>query len=228
MNFNSFIIYDFETTSKNPYIAQPTQLAAVAIDGRKLEIQDRWDSYLRIEFDEEKCKKYNLAPFSEEAAKKTNITKETLEKAPEIKVAWKSFENWVNNFNYKKTAWTAPIRVGFNSDNYDDVIINRLCGQEPYKFGPWNEEYSSQDLFHPVYSFDLLKFTWYWMENLPYIKSISMDSLRELMGMSNEAAHNAVFDVEQEAQLFIKYMKLARHYSPKIKFKNAFGNSDKK
>ena len=36
MTPRDFIVFDFETGSKNPHKAQPTQLAAVAIHGRKL------------------------------------------------------------------------------------------------------------------------------------------------------------------------------------------------
>jgi DNA polymerase III epsilon subunit-like protein len=228
MNHSTIIVYDLETTSKNAYTAQPIQLAACAVDGRRLEIQDKFSSYIAPIFDEKKCKELKLAPLSQEVIDITKIQKNTLEKAPELRTVWTNFSNWVTTFNYKKTKWTAPIKCGFNNNGYDDIIIDRLCGHEPYKFGPWDDEYQKEALFNPVFNIDLMRLTWVWMENLPYVNSISMDSLRELMGMPNEAAHNAEFDVQQEAQLLIKYLKLHRHYAPKVKFKGAFANESKK
>ena len=39
MNYRDIIVFDFETGGRNPYSCQPTQIAAVAIHARKLELQ---------------------------------------------------------------------------------------------------------------------------------------------------------------------------------------------
>ena len=39
MNYRDIIVFDFETGSRNPLKTQPTQIAAVAIHGRKLTVQ---------------------------------------------------------------------------------------------------------------------------------------------------------------------------------------------
>ena len=39
MNYRDIIVFDFETGSRNPHKTQPTQIAAVAIHGRKLTVQ---------------------------------------------------------------------------------------------------------------------------------------------------------------------------------------------
>ena len=37
MATRDFIVFDFETGSRNPHKTQPTQLAALALDGRSLQ-----------------------------------------------------------------------------------------------------------------------------------------------------------------------------------------------
>ena len=39
MNYRDIIVFDFETGSRNPSKTQPTQIAAMAIHGRKLTVQ---------------------------------------------------------------------------------------------------------------------------------------------------------------------------------------------
>ena len=44
------------------------------------------------------------------------------------------------------------------------------------------------------------------------------------MGLSKENAHDALKDVQDTAEILIRFMKLFRSLSPKIKFRNAFNN----
>jgi DNA polymerase III epsilon subunit-like protein len=225
VNFNNYIVYDYETTGKNAQTAQPIQLAACVVDGRRLEIIDKFNSFIKPEFDENKCKELKLNPISQEIYNLTKINKEQLDEAPSLKIVWERFKEWVNNHNYKKTRWSAPIKVGYNSTKYDDIITDRICGKEPYKFGPWDDEYSTEALFHPIHSIDLLKITYYWFENSQDLKSLSLDTLRAYFGMDTALAHQAHFDVQQEAELLIKYLLLARNIAPKTKFKGAFAKN---
>ena len=39
MNYRDIIVFDFETGSANPHTTQPTQIAAIAIHARKLQLQ---------------------------------------------------------------------------------------------------------------------------------------------------------------------------------------------
>src|SRR5687767_13171995 len=157
---------DFETTSKKKFSCQPTQLAAAAIDGRKLEVIGRFKSYFQISEDADYLKKYNLDPATPEVLKMTHTTMEDLHKAPTPKIVWKNFESWVNQFNYKQSKWTAPIRAGYNIFNYDDAITERLCGKPPYEFGPWDEEYQCQSLFSPIFGIDLMQIVYYWFSSV--------------------------------------------------------------
>ena len=49
-----------------------------------------------------------------------------------------------------------------------------------------------------------------------------MDAMREYFGMVAEGSHQADKDAEDTANLIIKFLKLHRHYVPKVKFKGSF------
>jgi exonuclease I len=65
-----------------------------------------------------------------------------------------------------------------------------------------------------------------WTEGDPSIKSISMDSLRDIMGLSKENAHDALQDVKDEANIFIKLMKTHRAVYQNMNFEKAFANKE--
>lgn len=215
MNFNNIIFLDFETGSKNPNKTQPIQLAAVCIHARKLEIikGSEFQSYIKPVSDEI-AKANNLDPIQDEALKVNKISREILETAPQLDVVWKQFVNYVDSFNYKKNLWSAPILAGFNNNGFDDIIIRRLC----QKYGPYQEEREQQGLFHPLHNIDLMKWMWKWTENTNEIKSLSMDSIRDWLGMSKDGAHNAIVDVKDGAKLLINILKMTRYFASKTKF----------
>jgi DNA polymerase III epsilon subunit-like protein len=219
MNYNAYIFYDFETTSKSKYSCQPVQLAAIAIDGRKLTILDKFESLIKPELDEAKCVEKNLDPLTEESIKVHGKTKELLKDAPELSVVWGNFTQFVNRQNPKKNQWNAPIQAGFNIRNYDSEIVRR-CSEE---FGPYDKVYNSSTLFHPFKMYDIIDDIDKWTENNVDIKSISMDSIREWFGISKVNAHDAMKDVEDGVAIMLKFIKLYRHFAPRVKFDNCFG-----
>ena len=99
-------------------------------------------------------------------------------------------------------------------------IINRLCEQ----FGQWDKSRSQQKLFSKVYKVDLMDNIFMWTEGDPSVRSISMDSLRERMGLSSENAHDALQDVKDTANIFIKMLKTHRAVYQEIEFEKAFAN----
>jgi DNA polymerase III epsilon subunit-like protein len=225
---STYIVLDFETTSKSPHSCQPIQLAAAAVDSKKLEIIGQFDAYIKPVFDVEKAKELGLDPYNEEETYSiTKITKDKLDSAAELKVVWNNFCSFVNNYNYKKTKWDAPIVCGYNIINYDLKIINRICGEKPYSFGPYDDDYRCNALFNPIWKLDLLDTVFLYFESTWQPKSLSFDSLRQYMGMDNSKAHNAVFDVEQTSQMLIRFLKLTRHVAKQTKFENAFGQAKK-
>lgn len=221
MNFNSIIFLDFETGSKNPNTTQPLQLAAVCIHSRKLEIirDSEFQSYIKP-LDDEAAKLAGVDPVEEEALKVNKITKEQLLNAPQLDVVWKQFVDYVNSFNYKKNTWAAPILAGFNNNGFDDKIIHRLCE----KYGPFQKDRNQQALFHPIHNIDLMKLMWAWTENNNDIKSLSMDAIREWLGMPKDGAHNAIIDVKDGAKLLISMLKLTRHFGSKTRFTEGIKN----
>jgi len=240
MNYNDIIFYDFETTGVNPHTAQPIQLAAVMIDGRKLTIDDKniFDSYINIVWDEDECNRLDLTPYSDEIKRITGIDKKNLEPAPSLQTVWEEFQQFVYRNNPSKEKWKSPIRAGYNIDRYDNIIVDRICGghrrnakmqllnvdksikiEDPYGFGPWDPKRQEDTLFNPRDSIDLLRIVWQWTENMADIKSLSFDSVRDWLGISAEGAHNAKKDVLDGAQTLVRFLKLHRHVAPTIKFK---------
>ena len=69
MNYRDIIVFDFETGGANPHTCQPTQIAAVAIHARKLELQPGgiFDSEIRPIIDDEKAIEAGVAPLEEKA-----------------------------------------------------------------------------------------------------------------------------------------------------------------
>lgn len=217
-----FIIFDFETGSRNPHRTQPTQIAAIALDGRSLKVKGEFNSEIQPIFDNEKAISLGLDPIEDEALKITKKTKEKLAEAPSLKSVWNKFTKFVDQHNWKGDSFYNPIPVGFNIIGFDMIIINRLCKE----FGPWDKEREQQKLFSKVYKFDIMDSIFAWTESDPSVRSISMDSLRQRMGMGTEKAHDALQDVKDEANIFIKLMKTHRAVYQNMNFDKAFANGE--
>lgn len=215
-----FIVFDFETGSRNPNKTQPTQIAALALDGRNFSVKGEFNSEIKPIFDDEQAIAAGYDPIEDEALKITGKTREGLEKAPNLKSVWAKFTKFVSQYNWKGDAFFNPIPVGFNILGFDMIIVNRLCKE----FGPWDKEREQQKLFSKVYKFDIMDNIFAWTESDPSVKSISMDSLRERMGLSLENAHDALQDVKDEANIFIKLMKTHRSVYQNMTFDKAFAN----
>lgn len=217
-----YIIFDFETGSRNPHKTQPTQIAALALDGRNLAVKGQFNSEICPIFDDEKAISLGFDPIEDEALKITGKTREQLQDAPSLKSVWNKFTKFVDQFNWKGDSFFAPIPVGFNIIGFDLIIVNRLCRE----FGPWDREREQQKLFSKVYKVDIMDNVFIWTESDPSVKSISMDSLRERMGLSKENAHDALQDVKDEANIFIKLMRTHRSVYQNINFDKAFANGN--
>ena len=222
MNYRDIIVFDFETGSRNPHKTQPTQIAAIAIHGRKLTVQPGgyFNSEIRPILDDEKAVAMGLDPIEDEALEITNKTRKALAKAPNPRQVWEKFSTFVNKYNYKKTQWYAPIPCGYNIIGFDMPIVERMC----QLYGPKDEKTNSQKLFSKVNKIDVMDMVWLWMENNPDVKSISLDNMRTLMGMSGENSHDALQDVKDTANIMIRFMRLYRALAPKTQFEKAFAD----
>ena len=214
------MVFDFETGGRNPMRCQPTQIAAIALDGRNFRLKGEFNSMMRPIIDDDKALAAGVDPLEEGALKVTGQTRAKLAKAPLPKGVWKKFCAFVNKYNWKGTPYFAPIPAGFNILGYDMHIVNRLCKE----FGPWDDKRQQQKLFHQIYKIDVMDDVWLWTEGDPNVKSISMDSLRERMGLSSENAHDALQDVKDTANIFIKLQKSRRAVYRNMKFEKAFAD----
>jgi DNA polymerase III epsilon subunit-like protein len=217
-----YIIFDFETGSRNPHKTQPTQIAAIALDGRNLAVKGQFNSEIKPILEDELALAAGLDPIEDEALKITGKTREALSNAPSLKAVWSKFTKFVDQYNWKGDAFFAPIPVGFNIIGFDMHIVNRLCKE----FGPWDKEREHQKLFSKVYKIDIMDNVFAWTESDPSVRSISMDSLRERMGLSKENAHDALQDVKDEANIFIKLLRTHRSVYQNITFDNAFAKGE--
>jgi len=214
------IVFDFETGGRNPMRCQPTQIAAIALDGRNFRLKGEFNSMMRPIIDDDKAIAAGVDPIEEGALKVTGQTRAQLAKAPLPKGVWKKFCTFVNKYNWKGTPYFAPIPAGFNILGYDMKIVDRLCKE----YGPYDDKRQSQKLFHQIYKIDVMDDVWLWTEGDPSVKSISMDSLRERMGLSSENAHDALQDVKDTANIFIKLQKSRRAVYRNMKFEKAFAD----
>jgi hypothetical protein len=217
-----FIVFDFETGSRNPYKTQPTQIAALALDGRDLSVKGSFNSEIRPLLDDEEAIAAGLDPIEDGALKVTGKTREKLAEAPLLKSVWTKFTKFVDQYNWKGEPFFNPIPVGYNIVGFDLIIVNRLCKE----FGPWDKTKDNAKLFSKVYKVDLMDNVFMWTEGDPSVKSISMDSLREKMGLSSENAHDALQDVKDTANIFIKLLKTHRAVYQNIEFEKAFANGN--
>ena len=222
LNNRDIIVFDFETGSRNPYKTQPTQIAAVVIHGKSLNIKTNgvFNSEMRPILDDEEAIAAGLDPVEDEALDITRKTRKALAKAPTPKYVWRKFAKFCGMHNWKGTSWFNPIPAGYNINNFDMPIVERMCQD----YGPVDKNSNKQDIFHKIYKIDLMDTVYMWMENQPKVNSISMDSMRDMMGMSKENAHDALQDVYDTAEILIKFMKLHREISPKVKFEKAFAD----
>ena len=214
------IVFDFETGGRNPLRCQPTQIAAIALDGRNFRLKGEFNSMMRPILDDDKALKAGVDPIEEGALKVTGQTRSQLAKAPLPKGVWKKCVTFVNKYNWKGTPYFAPIPAGFNILGYDMKIVDRLCKE----YGPYDDKRESQKLFHQIYKIDVMDDVWLWTEGDPDVKSISMDSLRERMGLSSENSHDALQDVKDTANIFIKLQRSRRAVYRNMKFEKAFAD----
>lgn len=217
-----YIIFDFETGSRNPHKTQPTQIAALALDGRNFKLKGHFNSEIQPILDDEKAVSLGLDPIEDEALRITGKNREALAEAPALKSVWSKFTKFVLQYNWKGDAFFNPIPVGFNILGFDMIIVNRLCQE----YGPWDKNRSQQKLFSKVYKFDIMDNIFAWTESDPSVRSISMDALRERMGLSSENAHDALQDVKDSANIFIKLMKTHRAVYQNMNFDKAFANGE--
>lgn len=218
----TYIVYDIETGSRNPHKTQITQIAAVALHENKLTIEPNgvFNSECKPILDNNAAIEMGYDPIEDGALEVTRKTREGLAAAPETRIVWNNFVNWVNRFNYKKSSYTAPIQCGYNINNFDSYIIQRYCE----KYGPISNN-NEQKLFNPIWKIDLMDMIYTWTEFNSNIKSRKLVDIMMWLGFPKEAtadAHDALIDVKNTANILIKFLNFQREIASKTKFETAF------
>jgi|LakMenEpi03Aug12_release.lakeMendotaPanAssembly.Ray.scaffolds.fasta_scaffold78266_2 DNA polymerase III epsilon subunit-like protein len=220
------IIYDFETTGKNPYTCQVTQIAAIVIDGMSLTPKDGgiFNTEVCPIFDDDKAIAAGYGPVEQEALNITRKTREGLEGAPDIKIAWKNFRDFCKRFSRGSDSYNAPISAGYNINGYDAIIVKRLCD----KYGPVDKN-GRPSIFNALFKYDVMDMVYSWLEfsDSSELSGISLVKVCEFLGIPSEhtdLAHDALVDVKNTANILIRFLKYQRELSRNTKFKNSFEN----
>jgi DNA polymerase III epsilon subunit-like protein len=228
-NFQKICVFDLETDGINPDKCSPVQIAAIIVDPLKLEIVP--DSEFNISIKPEALidnpeYSYEDSDVLDFHAKVRSSTKEKIledwRSFQKQDHGWKMFTSYLDMYHTrseKKSCFTAPIAAGYNINRFDLRIIERLS----VKYNTLNKEGRSS-LFYPRDVIDVMNVLFYWFEGNNDLKNYTLDNLRDYLGISKEGAHDALKDVKDTAQILIRFLKLHRNLSRKIKFKGSFVN----
>lgn len=226
INYNKICVFDFETDGSDPDSCSPVQLAAVIVDPINLEIipNSEFNIFFKPEVLENNDQYKYTTDILDFHAKVKGCSKEDVFnqwlKYPRQEHSWKMFVDYLDKYhtrNSKKSQFSAPIAAGYNIFRFDLRIIDRLS----HKYKNTNKENRS-DLFYPRDTVDLINLIFYWFENSNDIKNYTLDTIRDYLGIDKTGAHDALKDVKDTANIMIRFLKLHRNLSKKIKFKNSF------
>lgn len=226
INYNKICVFDFETDGSDPKSCSPVQIAAVMVDPINLEIIP--NSEFNINFKPEVLEADNNYTYTTDIldfhAKVKGCAKEDVlnewKEYPKQQQSWKMFVDYLDKYHTrssKKSQFSAPIAAGYNIYRFDLKIIDRLS----IKYGNVNKENTS-DIFYPRDVVDVMNLVFYWFEHNSDLKNYSMDTLRDYFAIDKKGAHDAIKDVKDTADIMIRFLKLHRNLSSKIKFKNSF------
>lgn len=226
-NIQKICVFDLETDGANPDICSPVQIAAVMVDPVRLEIIK--DSEFNIMIKPEALENDSNYTYSDSDvldfhAKVRSSTKEKILASwleyPKQDHSWNMFTSYLDMYHIRssnKSCFTAPIAAGYNINRFDLRIIERLSK----KYNNLNKEGRSS-LFYPRDVIDLMNLVFYWFEGNNELKNYTLDNLRDYLGINKDGAHDALKDVQDSANIMIRFLKLHRNMSKKIKFKSSF------
>jgi DNA polymerase III epsilon subunit-like protein len=227
MNTHKIICVDYESDSPNPLTCSPTQLSAIAIDPRTLQIipDSTFNSLIRpVDIDcEDYCEahKSTLEFHGKVMAKSVEEVYQTWLAAPAQKTVWEDFLTYLNKYHNNRskarTVFSAPIIAGYNILGFDLIIMQRLC--EKYHNV---DKQGRQTIFYNRDKIDVMNYVFLFFENSAEIDSYSLDSMRDYLGIPTEGGHDALKDVIDTAKILIEFQKLCRNIAKKTQFKNVF------
>jgi DNA polymerase III epsilon subunit-like protein len=227
-NLQKICVFDLETDGVNPDLCSPVQIAAIMVDPYKLEIVKDSEFNITVKplaLEDKPEYSYSDSDVLDFHAKVRGSTKD------QILESWKSYQKQEHGWNMfisyldmyhirsngKKSCFTAPIAAGYNINRFDLRIIERLS----QRYNNLNKEGRSS-LFYPRDVIDIMNLIFYWFEGNNELKNYTLDNLRDYLGIDKEGAHDALKDVKDTANILIRFLKLHRGLSNKIKFKSSF------
>jgi DNA polymerase III epsilon subunit-like protein len=226
-NFQKICVFDLETDGSNPDICSPVQIAAVMVDPVRLEIIKDSEFNIMIKPDAlENDSSYNYgdSDILDFHAKVRSSTKDKILASwleyPKQDHSWNMFVSYLDMYHIRssnKSCFTAPIAAGYNINRFDLRITERLSK----KYNNLNKEGRSS-LFYPRDVIDIMNLVFYWFEGNNELKNYTLDNLRDYLGINKDGAHDALKDVQDSANILIRFLKLHRNMSKKIKFKSSF------
>lgn len=225
-NFQKICVFDLETDGANPDICSPVQIASVMIDPVRLEIIKDSEFNITLKpaiLDEKPEYSYEDSDVLDFHAKVRGCSKEKIledwQSFQKQDHGWKMFVSYLEMYHTrsdKKSCFTAPIAAGYNINRFDLKIIDRLS----VKYKTINKE-GRNNLFYPRDVIDLMNVMFYWFEGNNELKNYTLDHVREYFGLSSDNAHDALKDVKDTAELVIRFLRLFRNLSGKVKFKGS-------
>jgi DNA polymerase III epsilon subunit-like protein len=228
INYNKICVFDFETDGSDPSVCSPVQIAAVMIDPLNLDIIE--GSEFNINFKPEVLEGNDNYKYETDIldfhSRVRGCSQDDILKSwyqyPKQAHSWKLFTSYLEKYHSratKKSQFSAPIAAGYNIHRFDLHIIGRLSE----KYGNLNKE-KKTDIFYPRDTVDAMQLMFYWFEHNSDLKSYSLDTVRDYLGISKEGAHDALKDVKDTAAIIVRFLKLHRNLGQKVKFKNSFVN----
>ena len=226
--YNKICVFDFETDGSNPNICSPVQIAAVIVDPIKLQLVPNSEFNIMLKPDkleEDPAFGYDndILGFHAKVrgCSQENILQGWRESMPQ-KQGWQMFIDYLDIHHCrtsKKSQFSAPLAAGYNINRFDLKIVQRLSS----KYGNTNKENESA-IFYPRDVLDIMNLVYYWFYSVEDIKSLSLDNVRQYLGISGDNAHDALKDVKDCADILLRFLRLHKNLSSKIKFKDSFLN----
>jgi len=223
-------VFDFETDGSDPEICSPIQISALMIDPVKLSIIEgsEFNVFCKPEVMEQNPDHEYQTDILDFHARVRGCSQEEIfdqwKNYPSQDIAWNLFTNYLEKYHCgnrkKKSMFTAPIAAGYNIHRFDLKIVERLCK----KHKNLDQKEGKPSIFYPRDVLDIMNLIFYWFENKNF-KSYSLDNMREYFGISKDGAHDALKDVEDCANILIRFMRLHRNLANKIKFEDSFNDN---
>lgn len=226
VNQNTIICFDLETDGVNTESCNVWQIGCVPIDPRTLEIlyEEKFESYIKPN-DIADWEEYRVNTIG--ASNVNHITMAQLQAAPGEAEVFNKLAAYTKQYGSGKKT---PISLGFNNVRFDNPIIERFA--KKYK----HIKNGKSSIFSSFFTLDLAHLCFNWFENLqdgPI--NYKLDTLRDYFSITKEGSHEAVKDVYDTAEIYVRFLKLQRmivsgyeckkcNAVRKVNFRNAFKN----